>query len=162
MNKLFKIITPFLLSVSFSLQAQEKIPVWRLSTFEKYLNRKTDTLYVINFWATWCGPCREELPEFEKIYQTYSSQKVKVLLVSLDFPNQLEKSLSTFVRTNRISAPVVLLNEPDANNWINKVDPQWTGSLPATLFYRGDNRHFYERKLTHTDINQVIIKLLTD
>lgn len=162
MNKIFTIISPFLLTVSFSLQAQDNIPVWRFDTLEKYLNRQTDTVYVINFWATWCGPCREELPDFEKIHQTHSLHKVKVLLVSLDFPNQLEKSLTTFVRNNRISAPVVLLNEPDANSWINKVDPVWTGSLPATLFYNGNNRHFFERKLTYTDINQVIIKLLTD
>jgi thiol-disulfide isomerase/thioredoxin len=145
-----------------SLQAQKNIPVWRFDTFERYLNRQTDTLYVINFWATWCGPCREELPDFEKIHQTYSSQKVQVLLVSLDFPNQLEKSLLAFIRTNRITAPVVLLDEPDASRWIDKVDPAWTGSLPATLFYREDNRHFFEKKMTYADINQEIIKLLND
>lgn len=162
MIRLFIIPALFMLIISVPLRAQKNIPVWRFDTLEKYLNRQTDTLYVLNFWATWCGPCREELPDFEKIYQTYSSQKVQVLLVSLDFPNQLEKSLLSFIRTYRITAPVVLLNEPDASRWIDKVDPAWTGSLPATLFYRENKRHFFEKKMTYADINQEIIKLLND
>ncbi|MBN2814780.1 MAG: redoxin domain-containing protein [Bacteroidales bacterium] len=162
MKKLRIILAFFLLAVLMPIKSQDSIPVWRLETFEKYLNRQTDTLYVINFWATWCGPCRKELPEFEKIHQNYASQKVKVLLVSLDFPNQLEKTLIPFIRTHHISAPVVLLNEPDADRWIDKVDPAWTGSLPATLFYRGKNRHFLEKELTYADINQLIINQLAD
>lgn len=162
MSKFFTILAFFFVPALMPLKAQDNIPVWRFDTFEAYLNQQTDTLYVINFWATWCGPCRKELPEFEKIHQTYASQKVKVLLVSLDFPNQVEKALIPFIRTHHISAPVVLLNEPDANSWIDKIDPSWTGSLPATLFYRGKNRHFLEKELTYADINQLIIQQLRD
>ena len=107
--------------------------------FEPYLNSKSDTVYVINFWATWCGPCRRELPDMEKSPQGLFRRKVKVLLVSLDFPNQ-QKGLQQFLLTNRITAPVLLLNEPDANAWIDKVDPSWTGALPATLIFKGKDR----------------------
>ena len=134
------------------------VPMVNFAGFESYLGAKSDTVYVINFWATWCGPCRRELPGMEKIYQDYSGKKVKVLLVSLDFPNQ-QKVLQQFLSTNHITAPVVLLNEPDANAWIDKVDPSWTGALPATLIYKGKDRLFFEKELTYQDVNNSIVSL---
>ena len=51
---------------------------------EQLLNKQTDSIYVVNFWATWCAPCIKELPHFEAIGAKYKNQKVKILLVSLD------------------------------------------------------------------------------
>src|SRR5512145_2935796 len=73
------------------------VPVVKFTDLQKRLNSNSDSVFVINFWATWCAPCRKELPAFEKIYQDYSNKKVKVLLVSLDFPGQAQKSLKTFL-----------------------------------------------------------------
>jgi thiol-disulfide isomerase/thioredoxin len=141
------------------LQAQNSVPVVGFTEFEINLKSNSDTVYVINFWATWCAPCRKELPEFEKIHKTFSHEKVKVLLVSLDFPIQAEKSLKNFLISNAITAPVILLNEPDANSWIDKVDPSWSGALPATLIYRKNNRKFFEKELTYQDITYSISTL---
>ncbi|HEX2395962.1 MAG TPA: redoxin domain-containing protein, partial [Bacteroidales bacterium] len=112
----------FLIGFSFNsfVQAQ-KVPVLGFSDFEKRLTSNSDTVFVINFWATWCAPCRKELPEFERIHKSHADEKVRVLLVSLDFPSQAEKSLKSFLTLNSITAPVILLNEPDANAWIDKV-----------------------------------------
>ena len=134
------------------------VPMVNFAGFEPYLGAKSDTVYVINFWATWCGPCRRELPDMEKIHQDYSGKKVKVLLVSLDFPNQ-QKGLQQFLSSNHITAPVILLNEPDANAWIDKVDPSWTGALPATLIFKGKDRLFFEKELTYQDVNNSIVSL---
>jgi len=119
----------------------------------------SDTVYIINFWATWCGPCRKELPGLEKIHREYSDRKVKVLLVSLDFPDQINKGLKQFLKSNDITAQVILLNDPDANAWIDKVDPGWSGSLPATLIYKGKSRYFFEKALSYEDINHSIASL---
>jgi thiol-disulfide isomerase/thioredoxin len=131
------------------------VPMLDFAAFEPYLGGKSDTVYVINFWATWCGPCRRELPNMEKIHRDYSNEKVKVLLVSLDFPNQ-QKGLQQFISSNHITAPVILLNEPDANAWIDKVDPSWTGALPATLIFKGKSRLFFEKELTYQDVSSSI------
>jgi thiol-disulfide isomerase/thioredoxin len=140
-----------------SVSAQKNsVPEVNFAAFQNQLNHNTDTVYVINFWATWCAPCRNELPLFEKIYTDFSDQKVKVLLVSLDFPKQAEKSLGSFISSNKITAPVILLNEPDANAWIDKVDPSWSGALPATLIYKKSNRRFFEKELTYDDISNSI------
>jgi thiol-disulfide isomerase/thioredoxin len=150
-----------LIFIPLKLRAQEKsIPVTGFSEFKKVLHNTSDTVYVINFWATWCGPCRKELPEFEKIHQLYVHEKVKVLLVSLDFPSQLEKGLIPYLTANKITADVVLLNEPDANAWIDQVDPSWTGSLPATLVYQSNNRNFFEKELTYQDIHNLVQSII--
>jgi thiol-disulfide isomerase/thioredoxin len=134
------------------------VPMVNFADFEPYLGARSDTVYVINFWATWCAPCRRELPDMEKIHLDYSGKKVKVLLVSLDFPNQ-QKGLQQFLASNHITAPVILLNEPDANAWIDKVNPSWTGALPATLIYKGKDRLFFEKELTYQDVNSSIVSL---
>lgn len=152
----------FILLSVFSLMdakgQNRSVPMVNFAGFEPYLGAKSDTVYVINFWATWCGPCRRELPNMEKIHKDYSGKKVRVLLVSLDFPNQ-QKGLQQFLSTNHITAPVLLLNEPDANAWIDKVDPSWTGALPATLIFKGKDRLFFEKELTYQDVNNSIISL---
>jgi thiol-disulfide isomerase/thioredoxin len=63
---------------------------------------KSDTTYVINFWATWCKPCVEEIPHFEKLYATYKNQKVKVIMVSCDFKKQLETRVIPFVQNKKM------------------------------------------------------------
>jgi thiol-disulfide isomerase/thioredoxin len=149
------------LFIHLPLKAQQdsSVPVVNFKAFENRLNSNSDTVFIINFWATWCAPCRKELPEFQKIHQDLSREKVHVLLVSLDFPAQAEKSLKNFLSVNHITAPVILLNEPDANAWIDKVSPTWTGALPATLIFRKNNRLFFEKELTYQDIMNSISSL---
>jgi thiol-disulfide isomerase/thioredoxin len=124
--------------------------------FEPYLHRATDTLYVVNFWASWCVPCREELPAFEKIGDTYSKMKVKILLVSLDFPNQLETRLLPFIKKYKLKSEVILLDDPNQNQWIDKVDPKWSGALPFTQIYNSKIRESYERSFKYAELDSLI------
>lgn len=101
-----------------------------------------DTTYVINFWATWCKPCVKELPYFEALNANLQGQKAKVVLVSLDFPKKIKTSLVPFVKKRQLESQVVVLLDGKYNNWIDKVDPQWTGAIPATLIYKGEHRRF--------------------
>lgn len=128
---------------------------------EPYLNQKNDTLYVINFWATWCVPCIEELPHFEKLNQKYKNGKFKMILVSLDFPKMVENRLIPFIQKKKLQAEVVLLNDPDANRWIEKIAKEWTGAIPATIFYKNDKRAFYEKSFTEEELESEI-KLYTN
>jgi thiol-disulfide isomerase/thioredoxin len=139
-------------------QRQSEIAVIRFDELEPYLHFQNDTTYIINFWATWCVPCRKELPYFERIHQEFSGKPVKVLLISLDFPSQIESGLIPFLVKNDITASVILLNDPNSNAWINKVDPSWTGSIPATLIYRNEIRNFYEKELDYETIRSLILQ----
>ena len=121
-----------------------QVPVWKFSDLEKYA-RDHDTVLVINFWATWCKPCVKELPHFEAAREHFKDKPVKFLLVSLDFKRELDTRVTPFVKSKKIQAPVVLLDEPDYNSWINKVDSSWSGAIPGTLFIdTKGNRKFME------------------
>jgi hypothetical protein len=82
-----------------------------------------------------------------------------VLLVSLDFPKQIHSGLIPFLDKNEITAPVILLNDPNSNAWINKVDNTWSGSLPATLIYKGQSRLFFEEELNYDSLIESINKI---
>jgi len=101
--------------------------------------------YVVNFWATWCKPCVDELPVFEKLNAEFKDKNVEVLLVSLDFPKQMETQLLPFIKNNKIKSKVVVLDDPDQNKWIDAIDKSWSGALPATLIYNQNKRAFYEQ-----------------
>jgi thiol-disulfide isomerase/thioredoxin len=108
----------------------------------KTIRQNTDTLYVVNFWATWCKPCVGELPYFEQAAKDFTNKKVKIILVSLDFLSQKEK-VDQFVENNKIQNDVYLLQAGDPNVWINTVDANWSGSIPATVICKNGKKIFF-------------------
>jgi thiol-disulfide isomerase/thioredoxin len=92
----------------------------------------SDTLYVVNFWATWCKPCIQELPAFDSLSTMVKNKKVKILLVSLDFSEDLNSKVNPFLIKNKIRTECVLLDEVNGNDFINKISPSWSGAIPPT------------------------------
>lgn len=120
-----------------------------------------DSVYVINFWATWCGPCVKELPYFEQLNAKYSNQSFKQILVSLDAPKKLDSKVIPFIKKNAIKSEVVLLADGKYNNWIDKVDPSWSGAIPITLIIKGEQRLFYEQEFhSMAELEVELLKLL--
>ncbi len=147
----------FGLVLSFHSFAQDsEIQVFDFQDFEPMLTSDTDTTYIINFWASWCPPCLKEMPAFEEIRQKYKNEKLKILLVSFDFPKDIEKSMLPLIKKYKIGAEVIVLDEPDANSWINKVSPEWSGSIPATLVFNPKSRNFYERSFTFHELDSIV------
>ena len=150
MKNINKISFAFLLFAFFQLNAQ-KPAVYKINDLTKRIFNNSDTTYVVNFWATWCKPCVAELPEFEKLHVDYKSKKVKVLLVSMDFKEELDKRVKTFLDKNKYTAEVVLLDEINGNDFINKISEKWSGAMPGTLITRKNKSYnqFFEKKLTY-------------
>ena len=146
----------------FSCDKKEnnRLEVYNYTLLEPLLNKGDDKTYVINFWATWCKPCVKELPVFEKLNSEYKKKGVEVILVSLDFPNQIDDVLLPFIQKEKLKSEVILLDDPDQNNWIPKIDEKWTGSIPATLIYNKNSREFYEQSFTYTELKQKLENFL--
>jgi thiol-disulfide isomerase/thioredoxin len=113
------------------------------------LERNDGKTYVVNFWATWCAPCVKELPAFEKLNEEYAAKNVEVILVSLDFPKQVDKRLIPFINKNNLQSKVVLLNDVNEDVWIKAIDTTWSGAIPATLIYNTKGRNFYEQSFDY-------------
>ncbi|MDY8134184.1 TlpA disulfide reductase family protein [Aquimarina sp. 2201CG5-10] len=137
-----------------------EIPVYDFNSFKPLLSIDDGKTRIINFWATWCKPCIAELPYFELINSRYPDDKVEVILVSLDLPKQVETKLIPFVKKQNIESKIVLLDDPDANYWIPKVDKNWSGSIPATIIYKGGTSKFYERSFTYNELEKELKKML--
>lgn len=148
MNFISKIgfVLLFSLSALTFLRGQELKIFKTFDDLEKYIIKENDTTYVINFWATWCKPCVKELPYFEQLSSSSNGQKIKVILVSLDFSKQVDSHLKPFISKNKYSADIVLMADKKYNNWLHKVDDSWSGSIPATLLVKGSKRHFEEKE----------------
>ena len=107
-----------------------------------------DSTVVVNFWAIWCKPCLEEMPYVLAAHSQIQGAKVRFLLVSLDFIKDRERKLLPFLEKKAWPIPVVLLDEPDYNAWIPRVDKEWEGNIPATLIVKGNGqRQFVGREL---------------
>lgn len=116
-----------------------------------------DTVYIVNFWATWCIPCVKELPEFEKLEQYYKDKPVKVLLASFDFKESYPGKLAAYVTKRKLQPEVVWFSETNANEFIPKIENRWSGALPATLIIdnRKKTRHFIEDTITFEKIKEL-------
>jgi thiol-disulfide isomerase/thioredoxin len=136
----------------------QNVPIYKTNDLLKRIHNSSDTTYIVNFWATWCKPCVAELPEFEKMHLQKKDSLVKVILVCMDFKVDLDKKVKPFIQKNQYKSEVVLFDESNANEFINKIDSTWSGAIPATIItYRNKTYyHFIEKKLTFDYLQEKI------
>ena len=128
---------------------------------EAVMTKDSDQLQVINFWATWCAPCIKELPYFEAL-NAEAGDQLDVTLVSLDFADEFEKRVLPFVDKRGLKSQVLLVDDIDYNSWIEKVDPSWSGAIPATLIINPSNgkRKFLEKELNEGELETLVQEML--
>ncbi len=136
------------------------IEVMDFDTFAPRLEMDNDSVYVINFWATWCAPCVRELPAFEELNETYGGQKVKVILVSLDNPDLIDDRVIPFVERMDLQSELILLDDPNSNRWIPLVSEEWSGAIPATVIYSSSHRSFHEREFEFEELEELVSPLI--
>lgn len=159
MSRSFVTVFCFILVIPCFGQDVLKTPpveVLNFQQFEPILHQKNDTLYLVNFWASWCSPCRDEMPALKKVAGKYFQSKFRLIMVSLDFPNQLETRLRPLLKTSEIKARLILLNDPHQNSWIDKVDPNWSGEIPFSLLYKNSDRESFSGSFKYNELDSII------
>lgn len=103
-----------------------------LDSLKTLLTNFSTKIRLVNFWATWCGPCKLEYPEFMKMTRMYGARNFEFISVSLDSE---EKSNDALTFLKQIHSPVAnyLCAEKDKYKLIERVNPDWDGSLPFTM-----------------------------
>ena len=126
-------------------QAIKKI---KITDLEKTI-AESKTPLIINFWATFCKPCIEEIPYFEKEIKKNAKDSISLLLVSLDLEDYYPKKIQSFAGKLKFSSPIVWLDEYNADYFCPKIDAKWSGSIPATLIInpKSGYRKFFEEEI---------------
>jgi len=137
--------------LALNLQSQQ------LGTIDKdgiseLLKLRNDTTYVLNFWASWCSPCVAEIAYFEEAHRSYSEQALAVVLINLDFPNQIEARVLPFIKEKDLTARIYTMTDLDYNNWIPLVNSEWSGTIPATLIFNKHEEIFFEGEISKEDL----------
>ena len=136
----------------------QTIPKWKIKDVVKSYSAKNDTTYVVNFWATFCKPCNEEIPDFIRLAEKYKKQKVKLMLVSLDLPSYVAVRLPAFIKKNNYKTNHVWLNETDADIFCPMIDPKWSGAIPATIIVNNKTgfKKFTEDQISPEDFERYL------
>ncbi|WP_194775239.1 TlpA family protein disulfide reductase [Pararhodonellum marinum] len=119
----------------------------------------SDKIRIYNFWATWCAPCIKEMPHFEKV--NAEDPELDLYFISMDDGRKPER-VTGFIEKRSIKSPVILLDDVDFDRWIDKVDPSWSGAIPATLFILPDgSKSFHEGEMDESELLEKINQLKT-
>lgn len=156
--KFIRFLLPILLlAFASSIKAQQKtVRLITINQLEKRVGN-SDTVFIVNFWATWCEPCVKELPAFNQLQKVYSKQPLKVLFVSMDFKSKLKTNVIPFVQNHKFVSEVYLADKNIEQEFIDRVDKSWSGALPGTLFINSKKnlRKFYEQEFTYNELNKL-------
>ncbi len=155
--KLNTLVLVFLMSAKITLAQIKTITLPALK--QKIALQTTDKI-IINFWATWCKPCVAELPQLEQLNAHFDQHQIKVILVSVDFLNEIAK-VNQMVKTKGLKSEAWLMNAKNQNDFIEGVSKNWSGSVPASWLINkktGKNK-MIEKSLTEIEILQEFEKL---
>lgn len=115
---------------------------------------------LVNFWATWCTPCREEFPELVKIDAEYKG-RIDFITVTLDDPEDIKGAVPKFLSEMKAPMPAYLLVSKDESALISSIAKDWSGGLPFTVLYseKGEIAYFRQGKVVPNLLRAEIDKL---
>lgn len=147
--------------LAFNSNAQSIAKV-KIEDVVNRFSQKNDTIYVVNFWATFCKPCIAEIPDFIRITNKYKYQKVKLLLVSLDLPSYYPARIISFAKAKDFNAEICWLNETNADHFCPMIDAKWSGAIPATIIVntKTGKKKFFEEEMKAEKFEAVLKEII--
>lgn len=126
---------------------------------ESWIQSDSDSIQVINFWATWCKPCVEELPDFQKIKEEFPTLQMK--LVSLDRITDVDKRVNRFLKEHEYDFDSYLLTDSDFDSWIPKINKSWDGDIPATVIIHNSSEILYFKvgAIHYEELKEIILNI---
>ena len=127
------------------------------------LKRDGSRPLLVNYWATWCDPCRDEFPDLVRIDKDYRAKGLDFIAITLDDLADIDTAVPKFLRLMNARMPVYLLNVADPEPTINSIDPRWGGALPATFLYNNQGQVVYKHfgRVNTPELRAAIDKLVS-
>jgi len=138
--------------------AQHRVEATDAPALLEYVGSHPATVHVVNFWATWCGPCVTEFPYFTRIHREMQEQDVHVTFVSMDFfpDEEAEADVEAFLERQGVTWRTFIKNQRD-DPFITAIHDDWSGAIPATVLYKNGTVHaFIEGPVTFEQLHDAV------
>ncbi len=124
---------------------------------QKIISERNGKPLLINLWATWCVPCREEFPDLIRFADAYKNS-VDVIALSVDYPDEIETKIIPFLSKLNPSFDVYVYSEKNQEALINMLSEKWNGALPATFVYNPESKQvfFHQGKMSYDDFVEIM------
>lgn len=128
---------------------------------QKVVAAQKGKVVLVNFWATYCVPCRKEMPALVALEARLRTKGFQLVTVSADEPEQ-EPQAKTFAEQTKMPAPTYIRRAKDDDKFVNTIDPKWSGALPASFLYdrQGKKVRSFFGEVNLKDLEAAIQKLL--
>jgi thiol-disulfide isomerase/thioredoxin len=162
MKRIFLLLIFLLFAVS--LNAQIKVESLDKHGLEKIVKERNGKVLLLNIWATWCVPCREEFPDLVKVANEYAKDKVEVIGISTDFPEDMKSKIIPFLKKKNVNFTNYISAFKNDEELINFIDKDWSGALPATVIYdqAGNKCAFLEGKKSYAHFTEQLNRLISE
>jgi len=148
-------------AVLFATVLSSALPAVGEDVVQKVVEPHRGRVVIVNMWATWCGPCREELPDLVRLYEE-NKEAVVLVTVSLDEPEDAGKA-AEYLKQHKSDFPAYIRGFKDFEAFSNALDPKWMGAIPATFVFDKSGKRIFSRegKVTYDQLKKVIKPLTT-
>jgi len=110
-------------------------------------------IVLVNFWATWCIPCREEFPDLVRLYEERQKDGLVVISVSMD-ASENEEQARAFLEKHHVIFPTYIATTDNLKALLETMDPSWTGAIPATFIFdrQGEKAYHHIGQLSYEEM----------
>lgn len=137
--------------LTFEEKSNIDVKIINASSLDKIIHERDGKLLLVNIWATWCIPCREEFPDLVKLYDNYK-EKVDLVAISVDYEDEIDDKIIPFLNNNNVTFPVYVSGFKDDESLISYFKSEWNGAIPATFLFNAESleikklegKHSYE------------------
>lgn len=156
-----KYFFPILLVLGAGLAASADLKPIDESGYARFVASSKGKVLVVNFWATWCSPCRKEMPELVALAAKYRARGLEFATVAIDEESD-RKAVAEFLDKTKVPPPTFIKNFQNDEKFIGLVDSRWSGGLPFTVVYdrSGRKAHVFPGEVNLKELEAVILKLL--